>query len=264
MEKLSLILSDLDGTLFRSDRSISGRTKQAIRAIQERGILFGICTSRAYANALPFLEGIEPDIFITNGGGMVRCRGEKIYASEFSAEEARTLIDAAFSVFGADAVISADNEDWLCSNSPDELGDSFWTFNDFSDFHEPCMKICIKTTDAQKVSKVASSVGLDKIDILPFSDIPWFKLSQKSATKENAISALCSHLKISLSQVSAFGDDFNDIGMLKLCGRGIAMQNAIDEVKRIADEICPSNDDDGVAQWLLSALNNAILSPCTL
>lgn len=48
----------------------------------------------------------------------------------------------------------------------------------------------------------------------------------------------------------AFGDDFNDIGMLKLCGKGIAMENAIQQVKDIADEICPSNENDGLAKWI--------------
>ena len=102
----------------------------------------------------------------------------------------------------------------------------------------------------EKIEKVVSSIGLDKIDYLPFSDIPWYKLSKKGATKEKAIEALCNHLKISPAQIAAFGDDFNDIGMLKLCGKGIAMKNAIPEVQKIADEVCKSNEADGVADWI--------------
>ena len=51
-------------------------------------------------------------------------------------------------------------------------------------------------------------------------------------------------------EMIAFGDDFNDIGMLKLCGKGIAMGNAIDEVKAIADYITKTNNEDGVAYYL--------------
>ncbi|MBQ7167092.1 MAG: HAD hydrolase family protein [Treponema sp.] len=72
----------------------------------------------------------------------------------------------------------------------------------------------------------------------------------KGATKEKAIEALCTCLNIPPEKIAAFGDDFNDIGMLKLCGRGIAMQNAIAEVKQAASEICASNENDGVARWI--------------
>ncbi|MBP5464417.1 MAG: HAD hydrolase family protein, partial [Treponema sp.] len=128
------------------------------------------------------------------------------------------------------------------------------TFNDFSDFREPGMKLCIQTLDAEKVARIADTLGPDMIDFLPFSDIPWYKLSKKHATKEKAIEALCAHLQLSPDRIAAFGDDFNDIGMLKLCGRGIAMENAIAEVKQAADEICRSNEQDGVARWIADRL----------
>ena len=250
MENISIILSDLDGTLFHNDKSISEYTKETIRRAQAKGILFGICTSRAKVNAIKFLEGIEPDILITNGGGIVYYQDKKIYNCEFSVEEVRKLIAVAFEVFGKDVILSADNEHALYSNSKEELGDKFWTFNDFLDFNEPCMKMCIESLDKEKVEKVASVIGLENVDYLPFSDIPWYKLSKKAATKEKAIEELCRHLNITSSKIAAFGDDFNDIGMLKLCGKSIAMENAIEEVKQAADEVCVSNENDGVAKWI--------------
>ena len=254
MENISIILSDLDGTLFRNDKSISDYTKQIIRQVQAKGVLFGVCTARAKVNAVKFLDGIEPDILISNGGGLITYRGQKIYNCEFSVSEIRQLINKTFEVFGKDIIISADNEKGLYSNSTEELGDKFWTFNDFSDFREPCMKMCIESLDKEKVSKVANCLGEGLIDYLPFSDIPWYKLSKKDATKEKAIEALCRELNVPVSQVVAFGDDFNDIGMLKLCGTGVAMDNAIEEVKQTADEVCASNEEDGVAQWMKKAL----------
>ncbi|MCR4741406.1 MAG: Cof-type HAD-IIB family hydrolase [Treponema sp.] len=250
MENITLILSDLDGTLFRNDKSISNYSKEIITQAQAKGILFGISTARAKVNAINFLDGINPDIMITNGGGIVTYKGKKIYNCEFSINEIRTLIQASFDIFGTDIILSVDNEKGLYSNSTEELGDKFWTYNDFSDFNEPCMKMCIQTLDKDKVTKIASQVGLENVDFLPFSDIPWYKLSKKDATKEKAIEALCKQLNIPSSEIVAFGDDFNDIGMLKLCGKGIAMENAIPQVKQAADEICPSNEKDGVALWI--------------
>ncbi|MCR4580575.1 MAG: HAD family hydrolase [Treponema sp.] len=248
--QISLILSDLDGTLFHNDKSISDYSKNVIAAAQKNGLLFGISTSRALSNAEKFLEGINPDILITNGGGMAFVQGKKIYNAEFSVEEARTLISACFEVFGPDAIISLDNEYGLYSNSKEELGDKYWSFNDFSDFREPAMKLCVQSLELEKIKKVAGSLDINEIDFLPFSDIPWYKLSKKSATKERAIKALCDYLKLSPEKIVAFGDDFNDIGMLQLCGKGIAMENAIPEVRAVADEICLSNEKDGLARWI--------------
>jgi hydroxymethylpyrimidine pyrophosphatase-like HAD family hydrolase len=52
------------------------------------------------------------------------------------------------------------------------------------------------------------------------------------------------------SEIAAFGDDLNDIDLLRYAGYGVAMENALDEVKAVADYICDTNDNDGVAKWL--------------
>ena len=55
---------------------------------------------------------------------------------------------------------------------------------------------------------------------------------------------------ISAEEITAFGDDYVDIGMLKLCGLGIAMGNAIEEVKEAADRVIAENEEDGIAEFL--------------
>ena len=60
----------------------------------------------------------------------------------------------------------------------------------------------------------------------------------------------CEICGIALEDVTAFGDDAPDIGMLKLCGTGVAMGNAIDTVKEAADIVIGSNDEDGIAKYL--------------
>ncbi len=68
--------------------------------------------------------------------------------------------------------------------------------------------------------------------------------------KTAAIKALTEFSGISLKDTVAFGDDLNDIEMLRLCGTGVAVANAIPEVREAADMITFSNDEDGVAGWL--------------
>ena len=75
-------------------------------------------------------------------------------------------------------------------------------------------------------------------------------IMNRAATKWNAIQALSVHFNISTTNIAAFGDDYNDVEMLKNCVIGIAVANALDEAKMVADYVCESNDNDGVAKWL--------------
>lgn len=98
-------------------------------------------------------------------------------------------------------------------------------------------------------------------DCLRFSDGYWYKFTKKTATKENAIIEVCSVCQITAEEIMAFGDDYVDIGMLRLCGKGVAMGNAIDEVKRNADLVIGSNDEDGIAAYLTAAYDETEQMP---
>ena len=69
-------------------------------------------------------------------------------------------------------------------------------------------------------------------------------------TKENAIMKITEVCGFGTDSMIAFGDDYADIGMLKLCGVGVAMGNAIDEVKERADIVIGSNDENGIAHFI--------------
>ena len=74
----------------------------------------------------------------------------------------------------------------------------------------------------------------------------------RNATKLNAIKQLAKHWSITLSEITAFGDDYNDIEMLTYCGIGVAMKNAITEVLQVADVVTDTNNNDGVAKFIIS------------
>ncbi|MBO7485457.1 MAG: HAD family phosphatase [Spirochaetaceae bacterium] len=249
--EIKLILCDLDGTLLRSDKTISDKSVQVLEQCRSNGILIGFSTSRGRANIIPFEAKINPDIIICNGGASMVCRGKLIYTKTFTLEETRRMLAAAYKVCGDNAEITLDTLDSIYWNRKnDKSTDYDWNsdYDDFRDFKEPAMKICVQTDDKDTAQKIAASVP--GCDMLPFSDIPWYKFSAANATKEAAISFLCEYLKITPQNVIAFGDDHNDIGMLKMCGTGVAMGNAIAEVKAVADALTITNDEDGVARFL--------------
>jgi hydroxymethylpyrimidine pyrophosphatase-like HAD family hydrolase len=75
-------------------------------------------------------------------------------------------------------------------------------------------------------------------------------IMHKDATKEKAIIYLAEYFGFDLSDIAAFGDDYNDVEMLRVCGIGVGVTNAIEEVRGVADCICDTNESDGVAKLL--------------
>ncbi len=253
MEKCRLLLFDLDGTLLRSDKTISQRTLKALFSCRERGIFIGVCTSRGEQNALSFIEELQPDVLIASGGALVKYHGEYIYRAEFSKEETRRMILTARKVCGMDCEITIDTLDshyWNYRIDPKKQdhswGDSIYT--DFKDFEECSLKMCVEIFEDSQARELQEL--LSKCDCIRFSDGYWYKFTKKAATKEKAIMKVCSVCGIRAEEIVAFGDDYADIGMLELCGKGVAMGNAVDEVKEKADCVIGSNDEDGIAAYL--------------
>ena len=74
-------------------------------------------------------------------------------------------------------------------------------------------------------------------------------IMHRAARKEEGIRCAAKALGIDMSEIAAFGDDYNDIGMLRGCGVGVAVENALPEVIAAADAVCAGSDADGLARW---------------
>ena len=252
-KRKKLLLFDLDDTLLRSDKTISERTLGALRKCREQGILIGISTSRAVHNCMAFLPELTPDLFIASGGAVIQYLGDYIYTAEFTVEETQHMIRTAREVCGLDCEITIDTLEahyWNYKVDPKET-DATWgdtIYADFYDYAERALKFCVEIFDESVAKRLADC--LSDCDCLRFAGTVWYKFTKKEATKENAILKACEVCGIDLEDVTAFGDDAPDIGMLKLCGTGVAMGNAIDSVKEAADIVIGSNDEDGIAKYL--------------
>ncbi|MBP2659066.1 MAG: Cof-type family hydrolase [Firmicutes bacterium] len=249
-----VLLFDLDGTLLRSDKTISGNTINIINMCRKKGVIIGVSTSRSKKNIMIYLDDLNPEIAITSGGALVHLHDKIIYTANFMIDEVNHLIETARAICGKLCEITVDtlNEHyWNYKIDPQKL-DANWgssIYTDFEDFNLEALKVCVEIHNpvlAQKLKNV-----FPEYDCIRFSDGDWYKFTKKNATKENAITYLCDYCNISKESIIAFGDDYSDIGMLKLCGIGIAMGNAIQDVKVIADEVIGRNDDDGIADYLM-------------
>ena len=254
--KCKLLLFDLDGTLLQTDKTISKPTLRELENCRKYGIMIGVSTSRSEKNSMEFIAELKPDVVISSAGALVKYKDTYIYKAEFTSEETVDMIKQAREICGEDCEITIDTVDkhyWNYKVDPKQQdkswGDSIYT--DFCDFEHVSLKMCVEIFDEKVAEQLQKK--LSECDCVRFSDGCWYKFTKKTATKENAILHLCEVCGITAEDIIAFGDDFADIGMLKLCGIGVAMGNAIDEVKEIADCVIGDNDHDGIANYLQSA-----------
>lgn len=253
MRKPKILLFDLDGTLLRNDKTLSEYTLETLSKCKECGYLIGISTSRGEQNCLGFLREMKPDILISSGGALVRVNEKIICSSSFSVIETKGFIELARKICGMDCEITVDTLNahyWNYKTNPKEQdkswGDSIYT--DFTDFRCEALKICVEISKPRLAQKLCEHFS--ELDSQHFSDGNWYKFTKGGITKEKAILAVCEACHVDVSEIIVFGDDYADIGMLKLCGFGVAMGNAVQEAKDIADDITLSNEEDGVAAYL--------------
>ncbi len=257
-----LLLFDLDDTLLRSDKTISDKTLSALKMCRESGYIIGVSTSRSESNSSFFLKELSPEIVISSGGAMVTLCGNTIALYELDGTEADRIIAMARELCG-DINISADTADKEAEyyRNFDPPQDELWkswgksVYTDYRDFSKPVLKMCFEIIDEEKARQFIAS--LPGCDCIRFSDGEWYKITKAGVTKENAIQKVCDSICMSAENIIAFGDDLADIGMLKMCGTGVAMGNALPEIKAAADVTIGSNDDDGIADYLFSLLNES-------
>jgi Cof subfamily protein (haloacid dehalogenase superfamily) len=245
---------DLDGTLLRSDGTISQRSRDAIRAARDKGIVVVIVTARGPSNIAELAHdaGIEGTAICSNGalivdlasGSVIRERlletefsmqlvrelRERLPGIVFAVEHARFTHEPGFSAWGWEPPAGTRVADAI------ELLDS------------PAAKLLMLHTghEIDAILAVAREVAGDGATVVLSGDQA-VEVTAVGVNKAAGLAEVADELGIDARDVVAFGDYPNDVPMLAWAGRGVAVANAHAEVLAIADEVTASNDDDGVA-----------------
>lgn len=251
-KKIKLIITDLDRTFLRTDKSISNYSLDIIKRCKDQGIYIAIATARSERAAARYIELIKPDIVISNGGALAKCKDEVIYKCMLSAQVSDSLIkDCVMSSNIGEITVETESGYYSNSEEINKFGEDY-THAKYNDYSKPlnCMtyKITVEVLENSIAEKIASKYP--QCSFLIFVGENWCRFAHREATKFNAINEIAKYLNISLEEIAAFGDDINDIGMIKHCGQGIAVSNAIKEILDCASNITGSNDEDGVAAFI--------------
>jgi hydroxymethylpyrimidine pyrophosphatase-like HAD family hydrolase len=254
-----LVVSDLDGTLLRSDGSVSARTVEAIEAVQRAGLRWVLATARPprWMHDLLSIVGEHGMAICSNGAftydvGARRVVAERTMSRETVVEVAgllRTAIpEISFAVetrrgFGMEPT-------YVDLYTPPE-GSPVASIGELLDTDLPG-KLLARAPEldhADFLSSVVEIVG-ERAVVAYSGSSGLAEMSAPGVTKAAVLADWCAELGIASRDVVAFGDMPNDLPMLSWAGTSYAVANAHPDVVAVADHVCPANDDDGVATIL--------------
>ncbi|GEK92103.1 sugar-phosphatase [Alkalibacterium kapii] len=259
---IKLIAIDIDGTLLNTDRKVTKEVKEAIHAAKQADIRVVLCTGRPFPGVVSLIEELElnetDDYVISYNGALVQNTHteEKIIDYtlthddylflEKTAREAGSHFHAIHNegVFTPNKDISkyTVREAFIIGlplfyRTPGEMDPSS-SYNKMMMIDEPPV---LEAAIARLPESLWENYTLLR------SEPYYFEILNKKASKGKAVKALAEHLNIDRKQVMAIGDSGNDIDLVDFAGIGVAMENATDEVKAVADVITASNNNHGVA-----------------
>jgi Cof subfamily protein (haloacid dehalogenase superfamily) len=262
-----LIALDLDGTLLKDDKTISVKTKEIIKKARELGHIVMIATGRPYRSCEMYYRELNLDTPIVNfNGAFMHHPGipDWGYHEPLDIRVAKEIVEACRS-FHFHNIIAEVIDDVYFHYHDEKLLDIFSfgnpkiTTGDLADFlKESPTSMLIHTEEDQLriIRDHLSSVHAEVIDHRSWA-APWHvvEIIKVGLNKAVGLKKAAAYFDIPAERVIAFGDEDNDLEMLEYAGHGIAMGNAIDKVKNIANDVTLSNEEDGVGQYLADLLN---------
>lgn len=269
-----LIVADLDGTLLHDgatfeERFITQRSIDTVRRMHDAGYRFAIATARPVSTGLAFADKLPADAVIYLNGALIDFRpaesdyalltGERPaaeghllkigFSSSRACEVCRFLLDE---MPGLKLGIVMDDVRYTNFDVSMYWKTQTWRYTDFTDVPEGVADKLIIFPEPGQWDRLRALVPPD-FDVHVSEGSMWMLMSPQ-ANKEHAMRILCDRMDVPLTATAAFGDDLIDIAMMEESGLGVAVANANPKVLDIADEVCPANNDDGVAQWIESHL----------
>jgi Cof subfamily protein (haloacid dehalogenase superfamily) len=254
---IRLLVSDVDGTLVRKDKSLAPATIAAAGDLLHASMAMTLISARPPSGILPLARtmGLVHPLGAFNGGTIVAPDGTILAAHRLDAEVSRKAM-ALVEQSGASPWAFADGK-WYArdADNPHNAHERKASMvepvitGDFSGLHGRIDKIVGVSDDPKLMAAVTDDVrkALGDGANVSNSQTYYCDVTHPLANKGDGIVALCEAIGIPLSETAAIGDMPNDIPMLKRAALAIAMGQAPDAVKAAADEISLSNDEDGVA-----------------
>ncbi|WP_019851468.1 Cof-type HAD-IIB family hydrolase [Desulfitobacterium sp. PCE1] len=257
---IKLVATDLDDTLLRDDLTLSERVIEAIRQAREQGVYVTFATGRMPASARLYAEqlGLDVPIITYNGAMIQEAISRKIlYRKVIPVALAREVIGfllrekVHFHMYREDRVFVQEMNEWSQAYGQKirvtvEEADLMTILEEEKEGVEKIIAFGSPEELAELRQKLCRELP-DRLHLT--SSKPYFlEMNHQEVNKGNTLLTFAEGLGIKREEVMAIGDSLNDMEMIRCAGLGVAMANALQEVKDAADVVTASNEEDGVAK----------------
>ena len=274
MSDIKVIIMDVDGTLTNSEKKITEKTKKALIRVQEEGVILVLASGRPTSGLMDYAKELKMDkhhglLVSFNGAKVIECQTNKLLFNEtMSVKEGQAILEH-MKKFDVKPMI--DKDDYLFVN---DVYDCYVQYKDkpFNVIQYESrggkFKLCEKDDLAAfadyPLNKILTAGDPEYLKenyeemMKPFKDNLscmftgpfYFEFTAKGIDKAKALDTVLIPMGYKKEEMIAFGDGHNDASMIKYAGIGIAMANAVEDLKEIADEVTLSNEEDGIAYAL--------------
>ncbi len=226
----------MDGTVLNKEGAVSPENRKWINAALEAGVTVSFSTGRGVQSALPIIEEMQltTPIVAVNGSEVWERPGKLLR---------RHLMDA--EVMGRMHALAVEYDTWYWAYAVEGVFNKEKWLDDPSSVQ--WLKFGYFTEDSDKLRLIRATLetwgGLEITNSHPNN----LEINPGGISKASGVGEVCRLLGIGMHEVIAVGDSLNDIAMIRAAGLGVAMDNAQDAVKRAADAVTATNDEDGVA-----------------
>lgn len=246
MNTYKLIVLDLDGTLLCDNKEVSAVNQEWIKKAETAGLVVSFATGRSKELSERYWGLVSPD------SPMIMVNGAEVWLNHFEIL-VRQVLPAdcipRLHELGVRHNLSCWGHTTQGYVSQEEWATRFPLRRDW-------LKITMASDDIEIVQKIRRmGVGMDFLEVTSSEDNN-IEFTKKGVSKATGLALLADLLQIAPSEVVAIGDNFNDYKMLEWAGLGIAMGNAENSIKVLADYVTATNENDGVADAIRLVLNN--------
>ncbi|GEQ16336.1 MULTISPECIES: Cof-type HAD-IIB family hydrolase [Clostridium] len=276
MSKIKAIVMDVDGTLTNGKKQIPEKTKEVLLKAQSKGIKLILASGRPTTGLMEFARELEMDknnglLVSFNGSKVVDCENfEELFNEPMSVEDAKAVLEH-MKKFKVKPMIDK-GEHMLVNNVFDNIvhmkngneiniieyesrGGNYklCEIDDLAEYVDYPLNKILTAGDADYLKenyKEMMKPFEDKLSCM-FTAEFYFEFTAKGIDKAKALDTVLKPMGISEENIISFGDGQNDLSIIKYAEIGVAMENAVDELKEYADEITLSNEEDGIAYSLL-------------
>lgn len=264
--KYKIISMDFDGTLLTNQKTITEKTKKLLHELKlDNYIIVGV-TARNFSSVKKVCDLDMFNYLIMNNGSYIYDVENKKgkYIKTIDKEVAKEITDYFKNIATGIDYISIEKYYMYRNEGKIDPRDFVVKVDDFQEVNDYISRINIMASDNEEVENYKKYIddNYKEVRCIIMQDTDdginkkWIALNPKGVNKYTTMKKLCERINVSTDEVIFFGDSSNDIEMIENVGLGVAMGNALPQVKEKADEIALTNDEEGILCFLTNLFFN--------